>query len=203
MSRNITFQNVQDAVLRLLGDNPDYTELLRRADTLEQGAVGVGVMSAFFMDERKRTNKKLIGKLILFSSPLLIVTLIVLLLVSVLYGMFGNIAAINIVDLSAASGVWGSYADWSVFPDGIMFQPPLSSIISTETLNKLIISHFGIRTDPVTGIRGTMHNGIDFRAVTGTPVYAAMGGTIDKRGYDNSYGYYIVIAHPTQSDGNT
>lgn len=47
------------------------------------------------------------------------------------------------------------------------------------------------------GIHG--HNGIDVGAPSGTPVYAAAGGTVivakDNGGYNGGYGNYIVISH--------
>lgn len=39
MGREVTFKKVQDAALREIGNKPEYTELLRRADTLEQAAI--------------------------------------------------------------------------------------------------------------------------------------------------------------------
>ena len=66
MRKDVTFQNVQDAVLRLLGDNPDYTELLRRADTLEQGAVDelITVIREIVLRESESNNvsAKIIAK---------------------------------------------------------------------------------------------------------------------------------------------
>jgi LysM repeat protein len=48
------------------------------------------------------------------------------------------------------------------------------------------------------GIHG--HNGIDFGAPNGTPIYAAAGGTViiakDDNGWNGGYGNYVVIKHP-------
>ena len=40
-----------------------------------------------------------------------------------------------------------------------------------------------------------MHRGIDFAAPTGTPIYAAGRGTIEKLGRVRGYGNYIRIGH--------
>jgi len=42
---------------------------------------------------------------------------------------------------------------------------------------------------------GGIHTGLDFRAPTGTRVYAAAAGTIIESGYEGSYGYRVVIDH--------
>jgi LysM repeat protein len=48
------------------------------------------------------------------------------------------------------------------------------------------------------GIHG--HNGIDFGAPNGTPIYAAAGGTViiakNDDGWNGGYGNYVVIKHP-------
>ena len=59
-----------------------------------------------------------------------------------------------------------------------------------------ISSRFGYRVDPITKKRGSFHKGIDIAARTGTPVYAAEKGVIEKTGYfRNGYGNLIVIKH--------
>ena len=40
-----------------------------------------------------------------------------------------------------------------------------------------------------------MHRGLDFAAPTGTPVFAAGDGIIEKAGWNGSYGRYIKIRH--------
>jgi murein DD-endopeptidase MepM/ murein hydrolase activator NlpD len=55
-------------------------------------------------------------------------------------------------------------------------------------------SGFGMRRHPVLGYN-KMHKGIDFAAGTGTPIYAAGDGTIEKRGWVGGYGNYIKIRH--------
>ncbi|MGN0734983.1 MAG: peptidoglycan DD-metalloendopeptidase family protein [Anaerovoracaceae bacterium] len=42
---------------------------------------------------------------------------------------------------------------------------------------------------------GRMHYGLDYAAPTGTPIYAADGGTVTKAGWSGAYGYVVVIDH--------
>lgn len=55
-------------------------------------------------------------------------------------------------------------------------------------------SYFGWRKDPFTGER-RYHNGLDIGAGYGTPVGAAMEGTVAAVGYDPTLGNYISISH--------
>ncbi|MBQ4496000.1 MAG: M23 family metallopeptidase [Spirochaetaceae bacterium] len=57
-----------------------------------------------------------------------------------------------------------------------------------------ISSRFSWRVNPFTG-RRTFHNGIDMAAPQGTPIYAALGGTVVATGWDNVYGKYVTVAH--------
>jgi murein DD-endopeptidase MepM/ murein hydrolase activator NlpD len=60
--------------------------------------------------------------------------------------------------------------------------------------NPVVSSAFGMRTHPVHKVR-KFHTGIDFAEAEGTPVYAAGGGVIVRKGYDPGYGNYIEIRH--------
>ena len=57
-----------------------------------------------------------------------------------------------------------------------------------------VTSGFGMRRHPVTG-RNTMHNGIDYRASVGTPVYSVAEGRVTKSTYDDASGHYIAVRH--------
>ena len=47
------------------------------------------------------------------------------------------------------------------------------------------------------------HNGIDFEANDGTPIYAAQGGTVQYIGSAQGFGQWIVIDHPTEDGSGT
>jgi murein DD-endopeptidase MepM/ murein hydrolase activator NlpD len=55
-------------------------------------------------------------------------------------------------------------------------------------------SFFGYRPDPFTGVR-RFHAGIDIVVNSGTPVRAALSGTISDVGYNANYGNYIIMSH--------
>ncbi len=57
-----------------------------------------------------------------------------------------------------------------------------------------ISSGFGVRRHPVLGYN-KMHKGVDFAAPTGTPIFAAGDGTVEKAGRFSSYGNYVRIRH--------
>ncbi len=58
----------------------------------------------------------------------------------------------------------------------------------------IVTSEFGGRIDPITGKRDG-HTGMDLAVPTGTPVRAALPGTVRVAKYDSSYGYYVSIGH--------
>ncbi|MCU0790146.1 MAG: peptidoglycan DD-metalloendopeptidase family protein [Nitratireductor sp.] len=55
-------------------------------------------------------------------------------------------------------------------------------------------SPFGARSDPFFGHQA-MHTGLDFRASTGTPVYATAGGKVIDAGRNGGYGKMVEIDH--------
>ena len=55
-------------------------------------------------------------------------------------------------------------------------------------------STFGRRVDPIAGV-GAMHEGIDFVADIGTPVFAAAGGVVKVAEYHPQFGYVVEIDH--------
>ena len=58
-----------------------------------------------------------------------------------------------------------------------------------------ITNDFTWRINPVTGKR-EHHSGVDISGTGyGSPVYAANNGTVERKRYDSSYGYHIVINH--------
>lgn len=57
-----------------------------------------------------------------------------------------------------------------------------------------ISSTFGYRIAPLKGA-STNHKGVDFAAASGTPIYAAAGGTVTSARYSGNAGNMIVINH--------
>lgn len=53
----------------------------------------------------------------------------------------------------------------------------------------------GVLTSPYGWRWGAMHRGIDIGAPSGTPIYAAAGGTVFFAGWMGGYGYLILIDH--------
>ena len=55
-------------------------------------------------------------------------------------------------------------------------------------------SGFGYRRDPKTGGR-RMHNGVDFAAALGTPLYSTADGVVTHAGWQSGYGRLVKIQH--------
>ncbi len=71
--------------------------------------------------------------------------------------------------------------------NGDLFMRPLKS-------RYYISSRFGWRSSPFTGER-SYHGGIDMACPAGTPVYAALLGTVTTAGWSDIYGNYVIITH--------
>jgi len=57
-----------------------------------------------------------------------------------------------------------------------------------------ITSGFGMRIHPIFKV-WSMHTGVDIAAPEGTPIVAANDGVVAEKGYNQSYGNYILIDH--------
>jgi len=78
--------------------------------------------------------------------------------------------------------------------DKLLAAIPAIQPVKNENLKRMV-SGFGYRTDPFTKAR-KMHEGMDFTARTGTPIYATGDGVVERA--DNTasgYGNHIVIDH--------
>jgi len=78
--------------------------------------------------------------------------------------------------------------------DKLLAAIPAIQPVKNENLKRMV-SGFGYRTDPFTKVR-KMHEGMDFTAKTGTPIYATGDGVVARA--DNTasgYGNHIVINH--------
>jgi murein DD-endopeptidase MepM/ murein hydrolase activator NlpD len=67
-------------------------------------------------------------------------------------------------------------------------------LMKTPINGARISSNFGKRKHPISGYT-RLHKGTDFAAPTGTPIYAAGNGTVQRASRNGGYGNYIKIKH--------
>ena len=67
-------------------------------------------------------------------------------------------------------------------------------LVRKPVLAGIMRSGFGLRRHPLLGYV-KMHTGVDWAAETGTPIYAAGNGVIEKEGWESGYGKFILIRH--------
>ena len=70
---------------------------------------------------------------------------------------------------------------------------PAIQPVSNKDLSR-IASGFGIRVHPILKI-SRPHNGLDFTAPSGVPIYATADGKIDKAEFNGGFGNHVVIKH--------
>ena len=70
---------------------------------------------------------------------------------------------------------------------------PAIQPVSNKELTR-IASGFGMRIHPIYGI-AKMHNGLDFTAPQGTPIYATGDGTVTTAGMATGTGNHVIINH--------
>ncbi len=68
------------------------------------------------------------------------------------------------------------------------------SLLKTPIDGAKITSGYGMRINPILGY-SAMHQGIDFGAPLGTPIFAAGNGVVEQIGEVNGYGNYIKLRH--------
>ncbi|TQV73374.1 M23 family metallopeptidase [Denitrobaculum tricleocarpae] len=68
------------------------------------------------------------------------------------------------------------------------------ALLRTPVDGARLSSGFGVRKHPILGYN-KMHKGLDFAAPSGTPIYAAGDGVIERIGRNGGYGKYIRIRH--------
>lgn len=76
-------------------------------------------------------------------------------------------------------------------PDGTSIK---RTLMKTPIDGARMSSGYGMRRHPVLGYN-KMHKGVDFAASTGTPIFAAGDGVVEKAGWVGGYGKYIRIRH--------
>ncbi len=79
-------------------------------------------------------------------------------------------------------------------PDYATFSPVILTGSITPPVKGKITSHFGYRYHPITK-QLDFHKGIDVAAPYGTPIVAAMNGTVKRAGVSDTAGNYIVLDH--------
>lgn len=67
-------------------------------------------------------------------------------------------------------------------------------LMKTPINGARLSSHFGKRRHPISGYT-RLHKGTDFAAPTGTPVYAAGHGVVERASRYGGYGHYVRIRH--------
>ncbi|MCD4829046.1 MAG: M23 family metallopeptidase [Candidatus Cloacimonetes bacterium] len=79
-----------------------------------------------------------------------------------------------------------------------MYNPEGEALMSNAVRSPLdymhVTSPFGARIHPISRTR-RMHNGVDYRGRTGTPVYAVASGRVISAGVNGGYGREVQIAH--------
>jgi murein DD-endopeptidase MepM/ murein hydrolase activator NlpD len=70
----------------------------------------------------------------------------------------------------------------------------IKRLLKTPIDGARISSRFGMRRHPILGY-SKMHQGVDFAASTGTPIYAAGDGVVHFAGYAGGYGKLVEIKH--------
>lgn len=69
-----------------------------------------------------------------------------------------------------------------------------TSSIFSWPIKGAITSSYGLRSDPITGVKD-FHTGLDIRGAINTPVKAPYDGTVAFTGWSNVYGNFILIKH--------
>ena len=80
--------------------------------------------------------------------------------------------------------------DWATRQEinGDLFKKPLHA-------RYWLSSTYGWRDSPFNAGKRTFHGGLDMAVATGTPIYAALDGTVTAVGYNATYGNYVIITH--------
>ncbi len=80
--------------------------------------------------------------------------------------------------------------DWATRQEinGDLFKKPLHA-------RYWLSSNYGWRDSPFNAGSRTFHGGIDMAVAQGTPIYAALDGTVTAVGYNATYGNYVIITH--------
>lgn len=78
-------------------------------------------------------------------------------------------------------------------------QSTKKTLMKTPIDGARVSSGYGMRRHPVLGY-SKMHKGMDFAAPTGTPIYAAGDGVVQRAGRFSAYGNYVRVRHRSDLD---
>jgi murein DD-endopeptidase MepM/ murein hydrolase activator NlpD len=67
-------------------------------------------------------------------------------------------------------------------------------LVRKPVADAVMRSGFGLRRHPILGYT-KMHTGVDWAGASGTPIYAAGNGVLEKEGWESGYGKFILIQH--------
>lgn len=86
-------------------------------------------------------------------------------------------------------------------PEGTSFAPFFTETALSNPLKTdfHVSSKFGYRYHPITGMFG-FHTGVDLPADAGTSIYAAAAGVVEKSGYSDVWGNYLLIRHDDHTE---
>ena len=79
--------------------------------------------------------------------------------------------------------------------ESLTHDAPFRGLFETPVTGARISSGFGMRLHPILGLV-RMHDGIDYAAPWGSPVYAAGDGVVEQAQWLGGYGRWVKLSHP-------
>jgi murein DD-endopeptidase MepM/ murein hydrolase activator NlpD len=67
-------------------------------------------------------------------------------------------------------------------------------LVRKPVVDAVMRSGFGLRRHPILGYT-KMHTGVDWATPTGTPIFAAGNGVVEKAGWESGYGKFVLLRH--------
>jgi murein DD-endopeptidase MepM/ murein hydrolase activator NlpD len=67
-------------------------------------------------------------------------------------------------------------------------------LVRKPVVDAVMRSGFGLRRHPILGYT-KMHTGVDWATATGTPIFAAGNGIVEKADWESGYGKFVLIRH--------